>query len=177
MTATCDGKACGLVCAADCPDQLIASCTGSNSLGASINEVDRFVGQTYTADRTGMLSGVAISVQPAQTQYNLRVSIRDTSNGLPGQTVLGSTTLGSSSTTLSNTIQFSPPIQHVAGQQYAIVVDYPDAPGPGLGYCMGTWDGSGTDCYAGGAYVFSADGTVWKTKNYELHFQVFMKGS
>ena len=93
-----------------------------------INDGARFVGQTYTAGRTGTLSGVAVSVRAAfGSKLPLRVSIRDTVVGLPGNAILGTTTLGTAESPLTSIIQFSPPVTQLKGQQYAIVVDYPDA--------------------------------------------------
>jgi hypothetical protein len=146
-------------------------------LSCTINDGARYVGQTYTAGHSGTLSGVAISVQAHKTQFPLRVSIRDTANGLPGTTILGTTTLGTSDSPLTNIIQFSPPVKQVAGQQYAIVVDYPDAPPIGPEHAQGDWDGSANSCYAGGSAVSSVDGATWSAGSYDLHFKVLIKGN
>jgi hypothetical protein len=175
-TAICDGATCGQVCAFACPDQLDQSCTGGDNLSAMINDGARFIGQTYTAGRTGTLSGVAIAVTAAYgAKLPLRVSIRDTVAGLPGNAILGTTTLGTAESPLTSIIQFSPPVAQLKGRQYAIVVDYPDA--PPLGQAQGVWSGTTNNCYSGGSDVGSEDGVTWSADGDELHFEVFIKGA
>jgi len=173
-TATCDGTTCGQVCALACPDQLDQSCTGSENLGALINSGARFIGQTYTAGRTGTLSGVAISVTSG-AKVHLRVSIRDTVAGLPGNAILGTTTLGIAESPLTSIIQFASQVAQVKGQQYAIVVDYPDA--PPLGQAQGAWTGTTTNCYSGGNSVESESGVTWSPQGNDLDFKVFIKAN
>jgi hypothetical protein len=175
--ATCDGTTCGQVCATGCADQLDQSCTGSNNLGYSINEGARYVGQTYTAGRSGTLSGVAVSIQAHKTQSSLRVSIRNTVGGLPGSTILATVTLATSESPLTNVIQFPGPVEQVAGQQYAIVADYPDAPPIGPGQAQGNWDGTVSNCYAGGTDVKSEDGATWSAGAEDLHFKVYVRAN
>jgi hypothetical protein len=74
---------------------------------------------------------------------------------------------------LTSIIQFSSPVAQVKGQQYAIVVDYPDA--PPIGQPQGVWSGTTTDCYSGGNDVGSGDGVTWSLGSDELHFEVFIK--
>jgi hypothetical protein len=152
-------------------------CTGGDNLGAMINEGARFVGQTYTAGHTGTLSGVAISVMAIKSKLPLRVSIRDTVAGLPGNAILGTTTLAGAESPLTSIIQFSPPVAQLKGQQYAIVVDYPDAPPIGGGQAQGVWSGTTTNCYSGGSDLSSEDGVAWSTGGYDLHFKVFIKAN
>ena len=141
-----------------------------------INDGARFVGQTYTAGRTGTLSGVAVSVRAAfGSKLPLRVSIRDTVAGLPGNAILGTTTLGTAESPLTSIIQFSPPVTQLKGQQYAIVVDYPDA--PPLGQAQGAWSGTTTNCYSGGNDVGSEDGVTWGPAPDDLHFKVLIKAN
>jgi hypothetical protein len=173
-TGTCNGTTCVQVCALACPDQLDQSCTGSANLGDLINSGARFIGQTYTAGRTGTLSGVAISVT-SESKLPLRVSIRDTVAGLPGKAILGTTTLGTADSPLTSIIQFSSPVAQLKGQQYAIVVDYPDA--PPLGQAQGAWTGTTTNCYAGGNDVGSEDGVTWSAGGDDLDFKVFIKAN
>jgi len=175
--ATCNGTICGLECDVDCPDQLAESCIAGQTMGAVINEACRFVGQTYTAGSAGTLTGVAVSVLAIKTQFQLRVSLRDAQDGFPGATILASTTLDTSDSPLANVIRFSAPVEQVAGQQYAIVVDYPAAPPVGAGQMQGVWAGVTSDCHPGGYDVCSEDGTRWRTNGDDLFFEVFIKGN
>jgi hypothetical protein len=159
-----------------CPDQLSESCIADENLGNFINEGARYVGQIYTAGRTGTLSGIAVSVRStSNSHFGLRVSIRDVTNGWPAETILGTTTLATSDSPLTDIIQLSPAVQQLAREQYAIVVDYPDAPPIGGGQMQGVWAGTTNDCYAGGYDVFSKDGTSWGTYGYDQFFEVFIK--
>ena len=131
------------------------------------------MGQVYTAGHTGTLSGVNVSVRSG-SQFDLRVAIRQVVGGLPTQVSLGSTMLATSDSLFDSVVQFSPPIEQVTGRQYAIVVDYPDA--PPIGQMQGIWDGTASiDCYAGGNDVASVDGINWARAGDDLHFRVFIK--
>jgi hypothetical protein len=165
----------GHTCPSGCPDELSESCAAGNDLSAALNEGVRFVGQIYTAGRTGTLSGVNVDVRPTSvSRFDLRVAIRQVVGGFPTQVILGSTTLATSDSPFDSLVQFSPPIQQVTGQQYAIVVDYPDD--PAIGDMQGMWEGTTSiDCYAGGKQVGSVDGINWGRADGTLHFRVFIK--
>lgn len=173
--ATCDGTSCGHTCASGCLDEMSDWCAAGNDLTADLNEGVRFVGQVYTAGHTGTLSGVNIDVAPiSASRFDLRVAIRQAAGGLPTQVVLGATTLATSDSPFDSLVQFSPPIQQVTGQQYAIVVDYPDD--PSIGDWQGEWEGTmSINCYAGGNQVGSVDGINWGSADGTLHFRVFIK--
>ncbi len=164
----------GSTCPSGCPDELSASCAAGNDSTSELNEGVRFVGQVYTAGHTGTLSGVNVDIRPVSTsRFGLRVAIRQVANGFPTQVVLGSTMLAASDSPFDSLVQFSPPLQQVTGQQYAIVVDYPDA---AIGDRQGEWDGTtSTTCYADGKVVGSVDGIDWGSIDGSLHFRVFIK--
>ena len=84
--------------------ELDQSLTSPNTLGASINDCCNFVGQTFTAGRDGLLAEIRIDTYVANDLalgVPMRVSIRDTENGSPGQTVLAETVLDSPVSPLS----------------------------------------------------------------------------
>ena len=148
------------------------SLTGPGTLGAFINDCCRFAAQTFTAGLTGTLAGISIDVQSTST-FPLHVAIRTVTNGAPSTTVLGETTLTSSSVSLSQLITFPQVIEIVAGVQYAIVVNYEGAPPPAPGQAQGVWGGEEGDQYTGAARYFSfLDGTSWVGEgDGDLHFR------
>ena len=84
--------------------------------------------QTFTAGRDGVLAGVSIDTydaneEPPTPSAPLRVSIRNTENGLPGQTVLATTVLDSQVVPISQLITFPQHPQIHSGVQYAIVLN------------------------------------------------------
>ncbi|HMK38011.1 MAG TPA: hypothetical protein VK569_01645, partial [Bacteroidota bacterium] len=105
------------------------SSTSGGNAGASINECCRFIAQTYTAGRTGGLTGVNVDVL-SSSSYPLNVAIRKAPGGIPGSIILGETTLGTGGAPFSLFIPFTQSIPQVAGTQYAIVLSYPAAPPP-----------------------------------------------
>ncbi len=157
---------------ADTVDQ---SFTGAPDLGGNINDCCAFVGQTYTAGLTGTLAGVSIDVVASQdNSFPLDVQIRSVVGGVPTSTILGETT--TSVFSLSDVITFPQTIPQVAGDQYAIVVDFLGAPPPGPGSPDGTWAGA-IGGYAGGNAVFSMDGGVTfpgGDGGADLHFITFV---
>ena len=105
----------GLSFSLPCEAQLTLdqSFTSPANLGANINECCAFVGQTYTAGMTGVLSGVVVDVHSISISPNifpLHVAIRTVSGGVPTTTVLGEVTLGASD--LSQVIVFPESIPH-----------------------------------------------------------------
>jgi hypothetical protein len=164
--AICDGNACS-----HRGEVLDQSCTAGTNLVAIINERFRYVAQIYTAGVTGVLSGIAVDVT-SSSKFELRVTVRDVVNGSPGSMVLAATTLTTGGSAIRSVIRFAGTPRQVAGQQYAIVVDYPDAPPPPN--LAGGWAGVTHDCYAGGYALASNDGTTWSRDDYDLHFEVFV---
>src|SRR5215470_10448573 len=77
------------------------SFTSQTNFGGNINECCKFVAQTFTAGLTGTLAGINLDVTSGSS-FPLHVAIRTvTASGIPGPTILGETTLGSSSAPLS----------------------------------------------------------------------------
>jgi len=148
----------------------------------------QYIGQTYTAGVTGRLVGVNLDISfcifpgcipITDTRFPMQISIYDTANGRP-TTTLGSATLpAGQEAPLSLLITFSQAITEVAGEQHAIVVNFP---GSTLGPCCpfpnnGIWNGSGVNPYPGGTFVVSVDGGVsWLTDSrFDLHFQTYVE--
>jgi hypothetical protein len=130
--------------------------TSPNNLDALINGCCRFSAQTFTAGPSGVLVGINIDVHGTGSSH-LHVAIRTVAAGAPTATILGETTLSSSSAPLSQLISFPQTINITAGVQYAIVVDYPDAPPPGSGQVQGLWAGAVSDVYLPGRALASCD--------------------
>lgn len=151
------------------------SFTAPANLSANINECCRYIAQTFTAGLSGTLAGIAIDIQ-STSAFPLHVAIRDVTGNVPGKAILGETTLSTSSTSLSQMISFPQTIAIVAGQRYAIVVDYPDAPPPGAGQGEGVWIGATGDPYAGGEQSESRPNeTAWQRQTCcDVHFQTFV---
>lgn len=135
------------------------SFTSPSTSTTTIGECCAYVGQTFTAGQTGVLTGINIDVSAGLgTNEPLHVAIRAVdSSGLPSSTVLGETTLGSGSSPPTQLITFPQPILVRAGTQYAIVVNYVPLP---EGRGGGTWTGGIDDPYARGSAVLSADGGI-----------------
>jgi len=151
------------------------SFTSPTNLYGNINEGDRFIAQTFTAGLTGNLAGVNIHVE-SSSEFLLHVAIRAVTGGVPSSTVLGETTLSSSSAPLSLFITFPQPVNIVTGVQYAIVVNYEGAPPPGPGQVQGFWMGAIGDLYTGGdVYASYLDGISWSWfQGDDLHFRTYV---
>jgi len=148
----------------------------------------QFIGQTYTAGITGRLAAVSLDIgfcTPGQlctpitdTSFPMQISIYDTVNGLP-TTALGSATLpAGQAAPLSLLITFPQVIAEIAGEQHAIVVNFP---GSTPGSCCpfpnnGIWLGSVVNPYPDGTILASLDGGVsWQTDSrLDLHFQTYV---
>jgi hypothetical protein len=154
------------------------SFTLPTNAGASINECCRFIAQTFTAGVTGTLAGVNLDVG-SSSSFPLHVAIRTvTASGTPSPTILGETTLDSSSAPLSQLITFPQTINLIVGVQYAIVVNYEGAPPPGPFQFQGIWSGTAGDLYTGGRISASlSDGISWfqdPVTDTDLHFQTYV---
>ena len=128
------------------------SFTSTDDVNNLINEGARFVAQTFTAGRTGLLAGVSVDVfDCCSSPYTLSIALRTVGpDGTPTNLVLGEARAASCCPPLSQIVTFAQPIRVVAGTQYAIVASYPDAPFAGSGRGQGAWLGSSTDGYPGG---------------------------
>jgi len=125
----------------------------------------------------GHPAGVSIHVE-STSAFPLHVAIRTVVGGLPTTTVLGDVTLSSNSSDLSQLIAFPQVIPQVAGEQYAIVVNYAGAPPAGGGQGQGAWGGATGNFYPDGDLAISFDGGVsWLLEspdNFDLHFKTFL---
>jgi hypothetical protein len=160
--------------------QLDQSFTTGNGLSAGLYGRPALEAQSYTAGITGTLQGVAIDVTAIDVTQVARVQIEAVVNGVPSNVVLGSARAASGGDLSINTvIPFSTPIPQVAGQQYAILVDYPDAPMFVNGIQnTASWNGSAGNLYPAGTMLSTFDGgTTWQSfasQGFDLHFQTFV---
>jgi hypothetical protein len=139
------------------------------------------MGQSYTAGITGTLQGVSIDVSPAlDPTLVARIQIEAIVGGVPSNVVLGSTRAPAPGDISINTvIPFSTGIPQVAGQEYVILVDYPEAP-PFFNGIENTasWNGSDGNLYPRGTEFSTFDnGATWtsgESQGFDLHFQTFV---
>jgi hypothetical protein len=176
LAAACAAILAGLVPGARAAPLVDQSFTVPGNLGADINECCRFLAQTFTAGRTGVLEGINIDVTGFKPS-RLHVAIRTVEGGRPTSTVLTETTLDSNSAPLSRLITFPAQVTVAAGMQYAIVVNYEGAPPPGADQGQGIWSGAIGDVYPRGALLSSAlEGVSWSSPNTEgdVHFRTYV---
>jgi hypothetical protein len=164
---------------APAPAFLDQSFTTPANLSSAINDCCAYVGQTFTAGRTGVLLGINVDVSGQNTSLPLHVAIRGVDSfGLPSSTVLGETVLGSSSAPLTQLITFPQSVRVTAGARYAIVVNYQGAPPQGPPNALGSWTGAVGDAYRAGGGVFSFNGGVtWSSadEGFDSHFQTYVE--
>jgi hypothetical protein len=135
-------------------DQSFQGLTDAN---LSLNSGSKLAAQTYRANLTGRLAAVSVQVVDGGTE-RLRVSIWATAGGLPTHS-LGSHLLETSEASFTDIITFAEHIPQVAGEIYAIVLDYPTAP---PNEAQGTWSASSvSQNYPGGGLYTSNDGSTW----------------
>jgi hypothetical protein len=153
---------------------------GNNDLSAGLYGKPAFEAQSYTAGITGTLQGVSIDVTALDVTQVARIQIEAVVNGIPNNVVLGSARAARGGDLSINTvIPFSTAIQQVAGQQYAILVDYPDAP-PFVDGIQNTasWNGSTGNLYTRGTLLSTFDGgatwTSFAADGFDVHFQTFV---
>ena len=164
------------------PATLDQSFTSPGGAVEIINECCNFVAQTFTAGRDGVLAGVSIDTydadeEPPTPSAPLRVSIRNTENGLPGQTVLATTVLDSQVVPLSQLITFPQHPQIHSGVRYAIVLNL-ENPQPSD---KAGWIGSVGNAYPRGDACASFNaGVDWfcysdpAQQQFDNHFQTFV---
>jgi len=138
------------------------------------------MGQSYTAGITGTLQGVAIDVTAIDVNLVARIQIEAITGGVPSNVVLGQARAARGGDLSINTvIPFSTSIPQVAGQQYVILVDYPEAP-PFVDGIENTasWNGSDGNLYAAGTMFSTFDnGATWTSyaaEGFDLNFQTFV---
>jgi hypothetical protein len=160
--------------------QLDQSFITGNDVSAGLYGRPVFEAQSYTAGITGTLQGVAIDVSAIDPSQVARIQIEAIAGGVPSNVVLGSARAASGGDlAITTVIPFTTAIPQVAGQQYAILVDYPDAP-PFFNGIENTasWNGSDGDLYPAGTLFSTFDGgTTWQSfasDGIDLHFQTFV---
>jgi hypothetical protein len=167
-------------CNAPAGPALDQSFTTGNDLSDGLYGKPVLMAQTYTAGITGNLEGVAIDVT-SFTTFVARIQIEAlNASGAPSNVVLGTANAATSGNLSINTvIPFTTAIPQVAGQQYAILVDYPGAPmfvnnAP----VAGVWNGSDGNLYTRGTLFTTFNGgTTWtssQAEGFDLHFQTFV---
>lgn len=167
------------VCAPSNEPELDQSFTSGNDLSDGLYGLPALMAQTYTAGITGTLQGVAIDVT-SFTTFVARIQVETVTGGVPSNVVLGEASASTSGDLSINTvIPFTTSIPQVAGQEYAIVVDYPDAPAFVNGQASaGSWNGSDGNLYPAGTLVSTFnDGGTWtsfQSQGFDVHFQTFV---
>ena len=143
-------------------------------LSAAINEGWKYVGQTFTAPMTGELDWVSLDIYSGRDEF-LQVDLFTAEAGLPTSYLLGRTILDHSAAPLSEMITFSETINVIHGNEYAIVVNYPNAPPAGAGNVVGSWAGATHNPYVDGNLVYRRDinGSFSRISDYDLHFRAF----
>lgn len=140
-----------------------------NDLTAAISK-DYTQAQTFTAGRDGTLAGVNLQVRSGGGNARLRVSIRNTDHGVPGQTVLATTLLDPQNYYLTHLITFPEQPSIHSGVRYAIVL----SSGSRRGFF---WKGSTGDGYTRGALYSSSTlsaGAWQRTQEDDLHFRTWV---
>jgi hypothetical protein len=168
------------VCGAPPAPKLDQSFTTGNDLSAGLYGKPALTAQSYTAGISGTLQGVAIDVSAIDPSLVARIQIEAIVSGQPSNVVLGQARAASGGDlSISTVIPFTTTITQVAGQKYAILVDYPDAP-PFVNGIENTasWNGSDGNLYAAGTMFSTFDnGTTWQSfasDGFDLHFQTFV---
>jgi len=156
------------------------SFTTPTDLSAGLYGLPAAEAQSYTAGITGTLQGVALDVTAMDTTLVARIRIESVSGGIPTNVVLGQARAsGGGNLSLNTVIPFSTPIQQVAGQQYAILVDYPEAPPFHDGiFETADWNGATGNAYPAGTLLSSFDGgATWQSfasEGFDVHFRTFV---
>lgn len=154
------------------------SFTEPPGLGAAINEGFKFIAQTFVPGVSGQLVGVALEIV-SSSSFPLRVTVQPvTAAGFPGGEVLGEAR-SDPNASLSEVIRFRRKARLVAGQRYAIVVDYFGAPPAGAGNGQGNWGGATGNAYSNGEMYMSVDGRTWLLAgpDFDVHFITYMRTS
>ena len=171
-------------CPAALADSLDQSFVGDTTLGVEMNDADFAVAQTFTAGMSGNLTRIQIDLvsQPQHGEigeispFSVNVEIVSVVNGIPTVNVLSSVLLPPGNYALGTDIFLPGQPQVVAGDQYAIAVNYVGAPPIGLGLGQGNWAGTAVGGYPGGAIFSSLDGTTWSGGGQgDLTFQTYVQ--
>jgi hypothetical protein len=168
------------VCGSSNTPRLDQSFVTGNDLSDGLYGRPALMAQSYTAGISGTLQGVAIDVTAIDPTQVARIQIEAIVGGIPSNVVLGQARAPSGGDlSIATVIPLSGSIPQVAGQQYAILVDYPDAP-PFVNGIENTasWNGSDGNLYPAGTMLTTFDnGTTWQSfasEGFDLHFQTFV---
>jgi hypothetical protein len=167
-------------CAPSPTAQLDQSFTTPSDLSAGLYGIPFLEAQSYTAGISGTLQGVAINVTAVDPTVVARIRIESVSGGIPTNVVLGTARAsGGGNLSINTVIPFSTPIPQVAGQQYAIVVDYPEAPPfEDSNIEAADWNGATGNAYPAGTLLSSSNGgTTWQSfasEGFDVHFRTFV---
>jgi hypothetical protein len=167
-------------CAPPQTARLDQSFTTPSDLSAGLYGLPVFEAQSYTAGISGTLQGVAVDVIAVDPTLVARIQIRPVSGGIPTNVILGQARAsGGGNLSINTVIPFSTPIPQVAGQQYAILVDYPEAP-PFEDAIIeaADWNGATGNAYPAGTLLSSFDGgATWQSyasEGFDVHFRTFV---
>jgi hypothetical protein len=139
-----------------------------------------FMAQSYTAGITGTLQGVTLDVSAIDPTLVALIKIEAIANGVPSNVVLGQARAPKAGDLgFGDRVVFTTSIPQVAGQQYAILVNYPEAPTFFDGIeNTASWNGSDGDLYPAGTLLSTFDGgTTWQSfasDGFDVHFQTFV---
>jgi len=167
-------------CAPSPTAQLDQSFTTPSDLSAGLYGLPVSEAQSYTAGISGTLQGVAIDVTAVDPTLVARIRIETVSGGIPTNVVLGQARAsGGGNLSVNTVIPFSTPIPQVAGQQYAILVDYPEAPPFQDGIIeTADWNGATGNAYPAGTLLSTFDGgATWQSfasEGFDVHFRTFV---
>ena len=167
-------------CAPPQTAQLDQSFTTPSDLSAGLYGLPVFEAQSYTAGITGTLQGVALNITAVDPTLRARIQIRSmTAAGVPSNTTLGETRANPGNLSLATVIPFSTSIPQVAGQQYAILVDYPEAPPfEDASIEAADWIGATGNAYPAGTLMSTFDnGATWQSfaaEGFDVHFRTFV---
>jgi hypothetical protein len=168
------------VCAQQKQAQLDQSFTTPGDLSDGLYGHPVLMAQSYTAGISGTLQGVAIDVTAIDVTLVARIQIEAITGGVPSNIVLGQARAAKGGDlSISSVIPFATAIPQVAGRQYAILVDYPEAPTFSNGIQnTASWNGSDGNVYPAGTMFSTFDnGVTWtsyQSNGFDLHFQTFV---
>ena len=167
-------------CASSGTAQLDQSFITGNDLSDGVYGNPVFMAQSYTAGITGTLQGVTLDVSAIDPTLVALIKIEAIANGVPSNVVLGQARAPKAGDLgFGDRVVFTTSIPQVAGQQYAILVNYPEAPTFFDGIeNTASWNGSDGDLYPAGTLLSTFDGgTTWQSfasDGFDVHFQTFV---
>jgi len=167
-------------CAAPATAQKDQSFTMPSDLSDGLYGHPVLMGQSYTAGITGTLQGVAIDVIAVDPTLVARIQIEAIVDGRPSNTVLAQTRAPhAGDLSLGTVIPIPGGVPQVAGRQYVILVDYPEAPTFVDGIQnTASWNGSDGNAYPAGTMFSTFDNgvtwTAYTSEGFDLHFQTYV---